>query len=196
MRLREPAMSVSTSLLTTEELLAMPDDPGVVRDLIRGELREYPRILHGGPHSVTLANLCGLLGNWSHRQPKPRGRLYVFDARVRIRRDPDTFLGIDIAYLNAEQAARNPLNARFIDEPPLLAVEISSPSDTAGDIADKVRQYLDAGVALVWEVNPFFRTVTAHRPDARPELFNDAQELTAGVHLPGFRVPVAEVFED
>lgn len=187
-------MSVSATLLTTEEVLAMPD-AGVVRDLIHGELREYPMTLHGGPHCITLMNLSRLLGDWHHRQPKPRGRFYVSDARVRIRRDPDTFFGADIAYLNAEQAARNPPNARFIDEPPLLVVEVSSPTDTAEKIADKVREYLDAGVALVWEVNPFFRTVTAHRPDARPELFNDAQELTAGPHLPGFRVPVAEVFE-
>ncbi len=188
-------MSVSATLVTTEEVLAMPD-AGAVRDLIRGELREYPMTTRGGPHCIALANLAGLLRDWHRRQPKPWGRIYAGDARLRIQRDPDTFLGADIAYLNAEQAARNPPTARFIDEPPLLAVEISSPSDTAEDIADKVREYLDAGVALVWEVNPFFRTVTAHRPDARPELFNDAQDLTAGPHLPDFRVPVAEVFED
>lgn len=189
-------MPVAARPLTTEELLAMPDDKGVVRDLIRGELREYPMTLHGGPHCITLTNLAKFLGVWCADQPKPRGRVYSGDARLRIQRNPDTFLGADIAYLNAEQAARNPPTARFIDGPPVLAVEISSPSDTAEDIADKVREYLDAGVALVWEVNPFFRTVTVHRPDAPPELFNDAQELTAGHHLPGFRVPVAKLFED
>jgi Uma2 family endonuclease len=188
-------MSVSSQVMTTEELLAMPDD-GIVRDLIRGELRESPMTTRSGPHCIAMANLAVLLGNWHRAQPRPRGRLYVSDARARLRRNPDTFIGADIAYINAEQAARNSPKARFIDEPPLLAVEIASPSDTAEDMAEKVQQYLDAGVALVWEVNPFFRTVTVHRPDARPALFNDAQVLTAEPHLPGFQAAVADVFED
>src|SRR4051794_20058453 len=116
-------MSTSTRPLTTEELLAMPDD-GIVRELIRGELREYPMTTHGGPHCTTLANLVGLLSLWLRQQPRPRGRLYGGDARIRLRRAPDTFVGADIAYLNAEQAARIASNARFIDGPPVLAVEI------------------------------------------------------------------------
>jgi Uma2 family endonuclease len=61
-------------------------------------------------------------------------------------------------------------------------------------MAEKVHAYLDAGVPLVWEVSPFHKTVTVFRPDGPPVLFNIQQELTAEPHLPGFRVPVAEVF--
>ena len=43
--------------------------------------------------------------------------------------------------------------------------------------------------------DPHDRTVTVYRPGARPETFNDAQELTAEPHLPGFRVEVARLFE-
>jgi Uma2 family endonuclease len=188
-------MAVASKLMTAEELLAMPDD-GIDRELIRGELREKPRTTWGGLHCIAMTHLTGLLGNWCRRQTRPRGRVYAGDMGIRLRRDPDTFVGADLTYINAEQAARNPLTAPFIDEPPVLAVEITSPSDTAEEMAEKVREYLDAGVALVWEVNPFFRTVTVYRPDAGPELFNDAEDLTAEPHLPGFRAPVAEVFED
>ena len=190
-------MSVATRLMTTEELLAMPDDKGVVRDLIRGELREYPMTLHGGPHCITLRKPVRVARRLEPiANPDRGGGVTPVTSGSASSRNPDTFLGADLAYLNAEQAARNPRTARFIDGPPVLAVEISSPSDTVEDIADKVREYLDAGVALVWEVNPFFRTVTVHRPDAPPQLFNETQELTAEPHLPGFRAPVAEVFED
>ncbi len=89
----------------------------------------------------------------------------------------------------------NTRKAKYLDGPPVLAIEILSPSDEQEDIADKVREYLDAGVPLVWVVDTFFSTVTVHRPDAEPQLFNVKQELTAEPFLPGFRVAVAELFE-
>jgi Uma2 family endonuclease len=46
----------------------------------------------------------------------------------------------------------------------------------------------------VWVVNPADRTVRVYRPDVRPQLFNDEQELAGEPHLPGFRTPVARLF--
>lgn len=39
-----------------------------------------------------------------------------------------------------------------------------------------------------------FHTVTVHRPDALPEMFNDQQTLSGGVVLPGLEIPVVEMF--
>ena len=58
----------------------------------------------------------------------------------------------------------------------------------------KVRRYLQAGSALVWQVDPEFRTVTVYRPDAGTITLNEGEDLTAEPHLPGFRVAVAEIF--
>jgi Uma2 family endonuclease len=186
-------MSVGTRLMTTEELLALPDN-GYRRELIRGELREEPMTTRSAAHCLAMTNLAGLLWGWLREQPRPRGRLYTGDARLRLRRDPDTFVGVDLLYITAEQAARSPVEAKFLDEPPLLVVEILSPSDTTKDVVEKVVEYLANGVALVWVVDPYLRAVTVHRPDARPVLFNDEQALTAEPHLPGFRADVADVF--
>jgi Uma2 family endonuclease len=76
----------------------------------------------------------------------------------------------------------------------VLAVEILSPTDTQEEIHEKIDEYLAAGVALVWVIDPADRTVRVYRPDARPQLFNDEQELTGEPHLPGFRAPVARLF--
>jgi Uma2 family endonuclease len=179
--------------MTAEELLALPDD-GMYRELIRGELKEYPMTTRGTPHCLVMTNLAALLWNWLRRQAEPHGRLFTGDIRVRVRRDPDTFVGIDLAYISADLAARTPKNAKFIDGLPILAIEILSPNDTMEEISEKVREYLDAGVPLVWEVNPMYEGVTVHRPGVPPELFNVTHELTAEPHLPGFRVPVAEIF--
>jgi Uma2 family endonuclease len=179
--------------MTTEELLALPDD-GIYRELIRGELREYPMTTRGTPHCLAMTNLSYLFADWLRKQPKPRGLVYTGEARVRIRRNPDTFVGIDLVDISADLAARTPHGARFVDGIPVLVVEILSPSDRHEEVAEKVREYLDVGVPLVWVVDPEFGTILVHRPGAEPELFNKRQEITAEPHLPGFRVPVVDVF--
>jgi Uma2 family endonuclease len=186
--------SRGATLVTTEELLAMPED-GVDRDLIHGQLREKPMTRRNPLHSEVTITVGHFLKLWVKQQPKPRGRVLGGEAGFRIRRDPDTTVGIDVAYISAQLAANTPENAKLVDGPPVLAVEILSPSDKHEEIMEKVQEYLEAGVALVWIIDPVLRTVTVCRPDAEPALFNVNQELTAEPHLPGFRVAVVEIFE-
>ena len=40
----------------------------------------------------------------------------------------------------------------------------------------------------------YFHTVTVHRPDAPPEIFNDRQTFSGGEVLPGLTILVAELF--
>jgi Uma2 family endonuclease len=179
--------------MTTEELLALPDD-GMERWLIRGELREKPMTVRNRFHSRALIRVGQLLANWLDQQPEPRGQVLGGEAGVRLRRTPDSTVGVDVIYVSAEVAARQTDDTTLIDGVPVLAVEILSPSDTVEEIDEKVDSYLTAGVALVWVLDPHDRTVTVYRPDARPQLFNDEQELTGEPHLPGFRAPVARLF--
>jgi Uma2 family endonuclease len=180
-------------LLTTEELLAMPDDH-IERWLIRGQLRQRPMTYCNRWHAWLVVRIAHLLSSWLDRQPEPRGQVLCGEAGCRLGRNPDTVVGIDVVYISAELAAHQPDDTTLIDGVPVLAVEILSPSDNEEDINDKIDEYLRAGVALVWLVDPHFRTVHVHRPGAEPELFNVHQELIAQPHLPGFRVPVAQVF--
>ena len=186
--------SPMATMMTTEELLAVPED-GMDRELIRGQLREKPMTYRNPFHSEVNITVGYLLKLWVKQQPQPRGRVLGGEAGFRIRKDPDTTVGIDVAYISPELAAQTPPKARLVDGIPLLAVEILSPSDQHEDVAEKVQEYLSAGVALVWVIDPIFRTVEVHRPGVEPEQFNARQDLTAEPHLPGFRVAVAEIFE-
>jgi Uma2 family endonuclease len=179
--------------MTTEELLALPDD-GVERWLIQGQLREKPMTVRNRWHSRILIRLGQLLSEWLDRQPEPRGELLGGEAGCRLRRNPDTTVGVDLIYISAELAAREPTDTTLIDGVPILAVEILSPSDKEEETNEKVDDYLSAGVALVWIVDPHDRTVLVYRPGVEPELFNVRQELSGEPHLPGFRVPVAHIF--
>lgn len=182
------------NLMTTEEMLAMPDD-GVDRELIRGELRERPMTRRSRLHARTEANVSHLVKSWLDGQPEPRGEVLSGEAGCILRRDPDSTVGIDVAYISPDMAASQSDQTTLLDGPPVLAVEVLSPSDKQEHIDEKVEEYLAANVALVWVVNPRFRTVTVFRGDADPELFNIRQELSAEPHLPGFRVPVKDIFD-
>jgi Uma2 family endonuclease len=190
----ERPMSTATPvrLMTNEEFLALPDD-GTDRDLIRGVLWEQTMTRRGRRHSRAEARIAQLLGDWLETQPEPHGMVVSGEAGFHLSGDPETSVGIDVAYVSHEVAAVASEAALF-EGPPVLAVEILSPSDTQERIDEKLAVYLETGVALVWVVNPRFRTVTVYRPDAPPVLFNDRQELTAEPHLPGFCVSVARLF--
>jgi Uma2 family endonuclease len=110
-------------------------------------------------------------------------------------RDPETLVGVDVAYVAPDVIARTAPDAAYYEGPPTLAVEVLSPSDLVGGVDGKVRLYLEHGVAVIWVVSPTFRTITVYRPDALPVLFNAEQEIAAEPHLPGFRVRVATLFE-
>lgn len=180
-------------LMTTEQLLTMPDD-GVERWLIRGQLRETPMTYRNRWHSRAAARVTRFLDVWLDAQPEPRGSVLVGDAGVRLTRNPDTTVGIDVVYVSAEVAARNPDDTTLIDGVPVLAVEILSPNNTVEEIDEKLDQYLEAGVLLVWIVDTRDRTVTIYRPGQEPEFVNARQELNGEPELPGFRVRVADLF--
>jgi Uma2 family endonuclease len=183
------------SPITAEEFLALPDD-GKERWLIDGELRprEPAMTLRNQVHSEVEASLVFELRLWLREQPAPRGRISCGEAGFRLRRDPDTLVGIDVAYTSAEVLARTAGKPTFYDGPPVLAVEVLSPSDKHAEVVEKVGKYLEAG-SVVWLVDPDFRTVTVHQPGQRPKSFNDEEELSGEPYLPGFRVSVSRLFE-
>lgn len=197
------AVVEATAPMTTEQFLALPDD-GVERWLIRGQLWEKPATLgqlrgkkmtvRNRWHSRVMVRVVYLLEGWLQNQPQPRGSVLCGEAGVRLRHDPDSTVGVDVVYVSAEVAARHPDDTTLIDGVPVLAVEILSPNDTQEEINDKIDEYLTVGVPLVWIIDPRRHTVTIHRPDQEPELVNVRQELSGEPHLPGFRVPVADLF--
>lgn len=88
---------------------------------------------------------------------------------------------------------------RFPTEPiasfvPDLAVEVLSLSNTPAEMARKRREYFQAGVRLVWEVDPRSRTVAVYDEPERSTLLDASQTLDGGDVLPGFLLPLADLF--
>ena len=145
-------------------------------------------------HSRIEAKIAYLLYRWIDARPGPRGEVLVGEAGIRLRRNPDTTVGADVAYISAQTADSDPHEDRFLEGIPVLVVEILSKTDNHEDVSEKITSYLDAGVKLAWVVDPKFRTITVYRADAEPELFNVNQSVSGEPHLPGFAVAVKDVF--
>jgi Uma2 family endonuclease len=81
-----------------------------------------------------------------------------------------------------------------VDVVPNLAVEVNSPTNTLEEIHGKVHDYFFHGVQLVWVVLPCQRFVYVYESLEDVRGLSDKRELTGGVVLPGFRLPLAELF--
>ncbi len=106
-------------------------------------------------------------------------------------------LAPDVAFVRGDRLPPLRSDRRgFLPLAPDLAVEIISPSDRAVDVARRVHTYLDAGVPLLILVSPAPRTVALHRPGQPVQTLHEGDELDLSEVLPGFRLPIADLFRE
>jgi Uma2 family endonuclease len=176
-------------LISGEELARMGD-------LGRCELIDG-RIVRMSPanyrHGGIELRIAAALHSFVH--PRGLGRVLTGDVGVYTRRDPDRVRGADVLFITHETLARHPGTA-FLKVAPELIVEVLSPEDRAMDTTQKLREYFAIGVRLVWVVDPAARVVFTHRSVTDVRELKEGDPLTGGDLLPGFEVPVAEIFEE
>jgi len=184
------------SAMTADEFVERAESasPDVTVELIEGELQERPMTTRGPRHSEAIARTAYILTTWLESSAERNGTIVAGEARCRISTDPDTIIGIDVAYFRGPQFINLADDAKFYDGPPVLAVEVLSPSDIHEVINQRIKQLLAAGVAQVWVADPEFMTITVHRPDSEPAMFASRQEIDGEPDLPGFRASVASLF--
>jgi Uma2 family endonuclease len=176
------------TLITAEQYLNLPDS--APRELIRGEVVEMspPSFLHG----AVCRRVAMILGQWA--DASGTGEVVCNDAGVVTERDPDTVRGADCQFIRYARLPDGYPVEGYPAVPPDLVVEVVSVSDRWSDVIRKVDEYLDAGVAEVWVVEPQERFVEVHRPNRRPARYESADDLASEAILPGFRCQVAAFF--
>ena len=120
--------------------------------------------------------------------PPETGYRCFADDRGRVRKPDSSFIAL--GRMTREQFEEE----GFIEIVPDLVTEVISPNDSAEDVEEKIEMWLAAGVKLLWEVYPNTRTIRAHRPDGTITLLRATDTLTAPDILPGFSLPIAELF--
>lgn len=103
----------------------------------------------------------------------------------------------DVVYASRERLAVLGRNAcKFVWTAPDLAVEVLSPDQPAGEFADKLQFYLLHGVRLVWVVDPEARVIRVYRLGEDAQILREEDCLEGGDVLPGFSVPVRDIFAE
>jgi len=180
--------STDQQLLTAQDFWLLPGD-GKRRELVRGEV--IATMPPGGKHSEIALIIGSLLRAWAKRS---RGFVGVEGGFV-LAHDPDTVRGPDVSYVRKDRIPDSGVPDAFWNLAPDLAVEVISPSETAREIHEKVREFLRAGTPLVWTVFPSTREVIVHTPDGLARTFGENDALEFAEVLPGFRCTVREIFE-
>ena len=118
----------------------------------------------------------------------PDGTIKLFAGLVRM---PDVaFTSWD--RLPNRKLPRAPIPALAPD----LAVEVLSRSNTKAEMTRKLGEYFDAGVRLVWIVDLRKRTARVYTAVDQSVLIQENQALDGGDVLPGFVLPLSELFAD
>ena len=127
--------------------------------------------------------------------PRNLGIITAPDAMMRLA--PALFRAPDVAFISWGRIPGGRLSENSLAEVvPDLAVEVLSPSNTKAEMARKRREYFEAGVRLVWEVDPRSRTVAVYDAPERSTVLDDTQTLDGGAVLDGFALPLVDLFED
>ncbi len=188
------AQMTRTQPMTITQFMALPPEPeGMTRELIHGNIRERDTTTRNRRHCVTEALISYLLLGWQKRTGA-KGVVAAGEARCRLSTESATVVGIDVAFFGSEHMGAVDKETDGFGGPPILAVEILSPSDTKEAVTEKIRVYLEAGVKQVWMVDTDFHTITVHRPGVDPCLFGSSQTISGDPDLPGFSEPVSSFF--
>ena len=117
----------------------------------------------------------------------------VMRAGAIFRRNPDTVRGPDLSYFSFERLPDIPDDHPEV--PPNLVVEVLERNESPPSVADRVQDFIDSGVSVVWLVEPHPRIVTVYAGSMRGIEYDETDTLDGGTVLPGFTCPVADLFQ-
>jgi Uma2 family endonuclease len=173
---------------TEKDLLRVLDHEDCLAELIDGTIVEKPMATR---ESMLAGELLFYLKLYLRQNDL--GDLTAPDGTLRL--EAGQIRAPDIAFIRWEQMPGKvypsaPIASLFPD----LAVEILSESNTRGEMERMLLDYFKSGTALVWLIDPDRRTAEIHSSDGEEIHLDESGVLDGGNVLPGFRLPLAELF--
>lgn len=182
--------TAKNKLLTAEDLLRLSSQ-GVKGELIRGVLRETVSV--GRVHARIAGRIITGINNFVI--PRRLGQVGGTDGGVLIEQNPDTVREPDVYFVSADRLPLDDESDGYLEVMPELVVEIVSPSDSERDVREKIAMWLDNGVSMALEVRPAERAVMVHCSGVPAVTLTGDDALDGGDVLPGFSLPLSEIFD-
>ena len=179
-------MGVKTAI-SNEEFERMAPSLGSC-ELIDGEI--VPMAAAGEDHANVNMNAGFLLKQFT--KGRHIGRVLAGEAGMHIRKG--TSRGADVAFISFKRKPRS--SKEFLRVPPELVVEVKSDDMSWKKMEEKVADYHEFGVDMVWVADPDTETVHVYPKDEESCIIPKDGEIRGGKILPGFRVKIAEFFAE
>ena len=122
----------------------------------------------------------------------------VSEMLFRLETDPDLQRRPDVAFVSAAKwpPNREAPEAACWDMVPDVAIEVNSPTNQMDKVMDKLDEYLQAGVKKVWIVLPLKKRIFIFDSPTGVRALSRAETLEDPVLLPGFQLPLAQLFPE
>lgn len=174
-------------LMTADEFMELPDRH---IELIDGKVVHLmPPLLD---HADFAARILFALETFNRRHKL--GRVFT-DGSFRLKQNPDKVRAPDVCFISNAELENKKLDTYF-EGSPTLAVEVVSKNDSLRKTREKTDQFLEAGAKVTWIIYPKDSCIFVRTPD-EPEIeYEIGQSIPGGDILPGFELPVAEIFEN
>ncbi len=173
--------------LTPEAVERAGERDGKLYELIDGELKEKKV---GAKALFIATRIAALLNGFFYPHSGMAAcevMIYCFNGRTHGRKP-------DVVYVTLGRLPNREIPDGDLFVAPDLVVEVLSPGNTGLEVDDKLEEYLAAGVALVWIVNPDRTTIRVYRQDGTTHSFHATDVIENEPTLPGFRLLVGDVF--
>ena len=187
---------MSSNLLTAEQfaetLFDLPE-AGRWHELIAGEVEmlEPPDDLHGN----IVLNLSKAIGEYlATRCDSPVGYA-CFDLGLVVSRNPDTVYRPAVSFFAGESSFAES-DSQVTETVPTVVFEAASSPMRRRSITERVERYHRVGVDRVLVGDPEERAVHVCPRNASTRRLSESDELSIDDHLPGFTIPVQQVFAD
>ena len=170
----------------TEDDLRATTNDGRKYELVDGEIRMNPA---GPRHSVISLRLAVALSAFARE--KALGE--VFGSDIGFRLPGGNVRSPDVSFVASERMGESASSDDFPDLAPDLAVEVLSPSERPRHVLDKVGEYLETGVRLVWIIDPAKTKAVVYRSLCDVIELQAGDQLDGGDVLPGFRCRLSDI---
>ncbi|MEG4574561.1 Uma2 family endonuclease [Microcoleus sp. N3A4] len=199
--------SLTESLTDREDLQIQSDYPSThltVADLERVQVilseahLDYQlelvdgKIIVMGPSDIVSSEIGlefgRLLGNWV--KPRKLGR--VFESSGGFILPNSDLRAPDVSFVVADRLKQS--KRYFAELVPDLVVEIKSQSDRLKPLQEKILSFIELGAKVGILIDPDKRTVTIYTPTSEPVVLRDGDTIAIPDLLPGWEVPVAELW--
>jgi Uma2 family endonuclease len=172
--------------------IGLPEPPVNGDEIIDGKrVRLPPKTVY----SVLLGSeLAFHIGRFT--DSKQLGRIAIkglFHLSANRDRRPDVAF---VSYQRWPQTRSVPRRDNAWDVVPNMATEVVSPTDSVEELEKKIDEYFKAGVELIWVVYPTQNTIHVRHSPTQTKALTITDTLDGGPVLPGFRLPLVELFAE